>query len=445
MLLVSFTQICGSATTTNVNSGQIYWTAVYAPKRSKRVLSYIVGWFTAAAYFFGACATILITAQILIALVSSLHVEFVALPWHYYVVYLGFGVIAFLVNIPLIKIYPYYMKMPLIVTNIGALFIFITLLVRVTPKQSASYVFLDIVNYTGWSSTGVVFMMGLLPGVTAVTCFDAAAHMTDEIPDPQRRVPQVMIYSSLMGAVLGLPMVLVEMFCTANPANLLTPVGGQPIVQLMYDSFNSVPLFVLGCLVFILVFLSGSAALLTTFSRIWWSLAREGGTPFPKFMTRIDSYYHLPVNSIVFCTILCLIIGAIQLGSSTAINAILGSFVICLLISYAITLVCLVLDKRRSMEGVPRYINLGKWGWAVDIIAAVWCMFIPIWLMFPLYLPVTGTTLNYSVAVCAAVVLVSGINWFAYSRKTFVDVENFSIGHTTIDGVVLSTPTGSDV
>lgn len=324
--------------------------------------------------------------------------------------------------------------MPVVVTNIGALFIFITLLVRVHHKQSAEFVFVDIVDLTGWNNKGVVFLIGLLPGVTAVTCFDSAAHLTDEVPDPGRRVPQVMIYASLMGAILGLPMVLVEMFCTVNTATLLTPVGGQPIIQLMFDSFNSKPLFIIGCIIFILTFLSGSASLLTTFSRVWWSLAREGGTPFPKFMTRINKYYQLPVNSIIFSTILCMAIGAIELGSATAINAILGAFVICLLFSYAVPLVCLVIDKRKSISG-PRYIDLGKFGFACNIIAAVWCCFIPIWLLFPLYLPVTGYTMNYSIAVVAAVIIIAGINYAAYSRKTFEDVENFTL--SAIDGVVL--------
>ena len=123
--------------------------------------------------------------------------------------------------------------------NACALFILISLLVRTHPKTSASFVFTDFVNETGWASNGLVFFLGLLPGAVAVNGFDSAAHMSDELPNTARQVPQVMLGSAFLSAISRLFMTLVYIFCNSKPDNLLTPIGQQPIVQLMVDSFDS--------------------------------------------------------------------------------------------------------------------------------------------------------------------------------------------------------------
>lgn len=222
----------------------------------------------------------------------------------------------------------------------------IVLLVRTHPKQGASYVFTDIINATGWSSNGVVFFIGLLPGLTAVNGFDCAAHMAEEVPNPRRQIPQVMVGSALLSAVAGLPMIVVYMFCVTNAANLLTPVGGQPIAQLLLDSLDSQALTIVSVLMIIITFVFASITMLTTWSRVWWSLAREGGTPMPIWLSRTKGKSALPVNAIIFTAIACTLIGLLELGSATALNAILGGAILCIFISYAIP-IALSLSARR--------------------------------------------------------------------------------------------------
>jgi len=65
------------------------------------------------------------------------------------------------------------------------------------------------------------------------------------------------------------------------------------------------------------------------------------------------------------------------------------------------------------------YIQLGRFGLAINIVALVWMAYEFIWLMFPLYLPVDASIMNYSSAVFAGVMLVSAINWFCYSNKAY--------------------------
>ena len=383
------------------------------------MLSYIVGWLTAAGYFCWTAACFLITSQLIFALVQVCRTTFIAQPWHYYLGYVATGLFALAINIPLFKWYPYILNGLVVYINVGSLFVMIALLVRAHPKQSADFVFVDFVNYTGWSSKGVVFFLGLLPGLTAVNGFDCAAHMAEEMPNPSRQVPQVMVLSAILSACSGLIMLLVYMFCITNPSNLLAPVGGQPIAQLMLDSFDSLALTIIGVLIFIIAFLFASSTLLTTFSRVLWSFSREGGMPFSGTMARVSSRHLIPVNATLLGFVVCILIGLLELGSSTALNAILGAGILFIFMSYAVAIICGLLQKRRAFSAA-HYFNLGKiLGFTLNGISVVWICFIFVWLCFPLYVPVTGITMNYAIVVFAIVALLSTINWFAWSNKRF--------------------------
>jgi choline transport protein len=392
---------------------------VLAPKRWARGLSYTTGWLASASYFFWTAASCLITSQLIWSLVVVCNTTFVVQPWHYYLVYVCAAIVAFLINVPLFQVYPIFLKGLVVYINAGAIFILVALLARAHPKQTATFVFADFVNETGWSSNGVVFFLGLLPGTTAVNGFDSAAHMADEMTDPKRQVPQVMLGSALLSAISGLIMILVYEFCNTQPDNLLAPIGGQPISQLLLDCFDSKALTIIGILIFAICLLAASTTLLTTFSRIWWSFAKEGGVPFSESMSTISPSLNLPVVAICFCTLLVLLIGIIEIGSTLALNAILGTSIITIYLSYVIPIACSLAGGRKAMSS-PHYLDLGKFGFVLNAIAVIWMLFAVVWLLFPLYLPTTGATMNYSIAVLGGVVIVSTVNWLVYSRKAFV-------------------------
>ncbi|KIM95843.1 hypothetical protein OIDMADRAFT_45128 [Oidiodendron maius Zn] len=385
--------------------GQIYWTAILAPKRFARSLSYISGWLTSAGWLFWLASSCLLTSQLTWALVQVCDSSFVTKLWHFYLVFNACAAAALIINVPLFRWYPYLLKTMVWYTNLGAIFIFITLLIRASPKQSAKSVFVDIINLTGWDSKGVVFFIGLLPGVTAVNAFDSAAHMSEEMPEPTKQVPKVMVISALLSFIATIPMVLVYMFCIVDQEALYTPVGGQPIIQLFVDSMASLPMTIVSTVLLIISMMMSAVTVLTTFSRIWWSLARDNGTPFPHLFSKIRSSDELPIPAILFGFAGAVALGAIELGSTTAINAILGAGIICIMVSYVVP-IALFLFARGSLPQ-KRYFNLGRFGVVLNYIAIVWTVFITVWLLFPLYLPVTALTMNYAIAVIAGVFLVS--------------------------------------
>lgn len=140
----------------------------------------------------------------------------------------------FPVNLPrAFKLVPRCLASGILLINATTVFIFIFLLVRETPKPSAHQVFVEIVGDFGWSSKKVIFFIALSPGIMTVGGFDATTHITDEVENPSKKVPQkqfpqVMIGSAILSAIAGFIMTIVYSFSNVKPANLLHPFAEQP-------------------------------------------------------------------------------------------------------------------------------------------------------------------------------------------------------------------------
>jgi choline transport protein len=104
-------------------------------------------------------------------------------------------------------------------------------------------------------------------------------------------------------------------------------------------------------------------------------------------------------------------LGAIQIGSLTALNAILGGAVVLGTVSFGLTLGC-ALWRGRDYMPRTRWLNLHRFGTPIRYIALIWCAFISVWLCFPLYLPVTPAYMNWASVVVAGVLIGATIYWF---------------------------------
>ena len=259
--------------------------------------------------------------------------------------------------------------------------------------------------------------------------------MTDEIIQPEKNVPLVMVISNTVSALVAFLAAIVYMFCIVNEKNMEAPMGGLPIVQLMYDAFNSNALTTIGILFLILTFVGSTYLYYCSTSRLIWAFAKSNGLPFGQsFFGKVSPTFQSPINALYFTTIIGLIIGTIILGSSTALNAVLGSAMICINLSYIFPIACLMFKSSFSLSPRVRfpalevvcvenkdlpYFSLGRFGLPMNIASVIWACFIMVWLNFPLYNPVTTSNMNYACAVLGTTFLVGIGLWFGYSRNHF--------------------------
>lgn len=422
------------------SSAQVHWTYCLAPKRFKKVMSFLVGILSCAGWIFACFAVSYTTSMFIIALAEVYNPGYVPQNWHYYLIYVSLTTVGWAINVFGIALLPIINYVLVFVINGGTLFIVVTLLVKSNPKRSIEYVFLKIQNDTGWSSNGLVFFLGLLPSIATVTFFDGAAHMTNEIPEPERNIPLVMIIANSFSAIAAFLAAIAYMYCIVNPDHMASPIGGQPIIQLMYDAFHSKVLTTIGILILIITFWGSYIGYACSGSRLVWSFANAGGLPFGKsYFGKINTHLKVPVNSLNFITIITLVLGLIIFGSSTALSAVLGSSMVCINLSYVFPVVCMLWKSKFSLSPYERfktsdddelgakltigknlpYFCLGKLGLIMNIIAACWTFFIIIWLNFPIYYPVKTDNMNYACVVLGITFIIAVLLWFFHARRTY--------------------------
>jgi choline transport protein len=126
------------------------------------------------------------------------------------------------------------------------------------------------------------------------------------------------------------------------------------------------------------------------------------------------------VRAIGLVSTVIVILSFINIGSSTAFNAIISLSTVALYVSYLIPISCLVL-KRLSGERIAwGPWTLGRFGPAINIFALCYGVFICIFLPFPSQQPVTALNMNYAAPVFGFVILFAVMDWCVRGRKVYV-------------------------
>ncbi|OAR03623.1 hypothetical protein LLEC1_04777 [Akanthomyces lecanii] len=425
--MVGFFQLLVCLTTAELasaiphSSGPAYWAITLASPKYARSVGYIMGWLTNAGWFFVSSASTLYPAQLTMGLVEAAYPDFPAKSWQTYLVYVCFALLYLFFNLPVIfRSVNWLLRIVVFAVNGTAIYLLIALLVRTQHKQTARFVFVEYANESGWASDGFVFFLALLPAVGCLSAFDNATHLTDELENPQKQVPQVIIGSFLMSYLTTLPMIIVYQFCNVEPESLLAAPGHQPFIQLMQNAFRSFAMSAAGTSMIIFCFSIAGTAALISWSRLYWSFSAQGALPFSSTMSKLSSHDALPINALCWNTGLICAIGAISIGSTTAMNALLGAANLCLLSAFSIVL-GLLLYRGRKVLDPERWFNLGRWGDLIVWVSLMWIIFISIMFCFPLYLPVTAEAMNWTLVVFAGVLVIAGAYWLCiYSRGRIV-------------------------
>jgi amino acid transporter len=286
--------------------------------------------------------------------------------------------------------------------NIAALFICITLLAVVHPKASAKTAFIDVVNATGWSSDGLVFFLGLLPGMMTVCLFDTAAHMAEELPQPERQVPIVMLANAILSATGSLIMVTSLIFCTTHPENLLQPLAGMPILQICWDALPSKAFVIVVCLIYWVMSLNGLISIITG--------CKVGGLPLENLLSAVNGRFQTPFNAVLASCMACAAFSLLCFAPLTVLNGLFGASVVCFTTSYAMP-TCLLLANRRNLPS-NRYFNLRAAGPVVNVVAICWMIISALFVCFPQYMPVTMDIMNWAPVIFGLVLSISLANWF---------------------------------
>lgn len=119
---------------------------------------------------------------------------------------------------------------------------------------------------------------------------------------------------------------------------------------------------------------------------------------------------------------MCIVIGLlclINVGSTTALGAIISIGTAAIVISYTVPIILLI-RKRLVHEPIPfGPWSLGRYGLAINLYGAFFGAFISIFSLFPTTVPVTAENMNYAGPVMLVLIFIAGLDWFVRGKKAF--------------------------
>ncbi|EXJ96496.1 hypothetical protein A1O1_01622 [Capronia coronata CBS 617.96] len=411
--------------------GQYHWVAVISWKGWVAILSWITGWINTAGWVALTATAGLLGSQLILGVISLYSPSYEPHRWHQFLIYIGYNLVAFVVNAFTTRLLPWVTKAALIWSITGWLIISITVLACSSPDyQSGDFVYRTFINETGWPD-GLAWLLGLLQGGLGLTGFDAVSHCIEELNDPTYVGPRIMIACVVIGVLTGFVYLSVLLFVTKNVNTVISSAAG-PMLQIFYDATGNkagsicLLIFPLVCLLF------AGISIMTTSSRMVYAFARDRGLPVSHFFARVHPRLDVPLNALALTLILVVIFGCIFLGSSSAFNAIVSASVVALGITYAIPPAIHCLRGRKMLPPSRPFVLPSAVGWACNLIGIAYTLLTTVLFMFPPVTPVTANNMNYCVAAFAIVLVISVIQWFVDGRKNYtgpqIDVDALRSG-----------------
>jgi choline transport protein len=127
----------------------------------------------------------------------------------------------------------------------------------------------------------------------------------------------------------------------------------------------------------------------------------------------------IPVRAIILITVTASLLGLVNIGSSTAFNALTSLALIGHYTSYLLPITLLVFRRFGKKEIPWGPWTLGRWGLPINLISMAYSIVLIVFMVFPPYQPVRAENMSYASVIFGAAILVSTVLWFVYGRKTY--------------------------
>lgn len=295
----------------------------------------------------------------------------------------------------------------------------VAILVLTPDKRSASFVFTNFTDGSGWGSTGFSFLLGFLNVAWVMTDYDGTTHMSEETHDAAIRGPLAIRLAVAVSGALGLLLNISFGFCLTETYmdDIVGTATGLPVAQIFLNAGGRSGGTAMLFFVILVQFFTGASALLAN-ARMTYAFARDEALPFSSIWCRLSAVTGTPVNAVWLVVFICALLNLIGIGSYQTITAIFNLCAPCLDLSYVAVLFAHLWysDRVNFIQGPY---TLGRLSRPLNVLAISWVLFISVVLFFPTTNPVTPVNMNYAVVVAAFVGIFSLGWWYAGARNKY--------------------------
>ena len=417
------------------------WVSEFAPPASQKILSYIVGWLCFTGWQCAITSITFLAGSTIQGLIILNDPTYVPKQWHATLLIIALTVFSIFFNTVLAKKLPLVEGLLLVLHVLGLFAIIITLWV-LAPRADAYTVWTEFTNGGNWNSDGTATLVGLAAPIISLIGFDCAVHMSEEVKDASSTLPKAMLWSFGFNASLGFIMAVTICFTVGNVTEVLNSATASPIIQIFFNTTQSYAGASILTVIIILTLTSAAIAEVATASRQLWSFARDKvgpdqtpsfansrarfltctsqGIPGHRLIGHITPKSNIPLNAVLVSLTVTSLLSLINIGSTTALNAILALTVVSLLCSYMIVISLVILRRIRGQSLPSRRFNLGRMGLPINILAMCYLMPIFVFAFFPVTSTVTPESMNWAIVMFGGIMGFALVWYLIWGHKEYV-------------------------
>ncbi|XHG04932.1 hypothetical protein AWENTII_008186 [Aspergillus wentii] len=417
--LLVFLSLAEMASMAPTSGGQYHWVSEFAPPSCQKFLSYITGWLCAMGWQCAIVSIAYLAGTIIQGLIVLNDTTYTFEAWHGTLLVIAITSFAILFNTFLAKRLP-FVEVLILILHVCGLFAIIIPLWVLAPRRTAKQVFTEFNNDGGWNSAGTATLVGFSTTITSLIGYDCAVHMSEEIKDASATLPKAMITSVIVNACSGFLMLVTICFTLGDITSVLSSPTGYPFIQVFYNTTQSLPGTNTMTAILVLTLTASTITEVATASRQLWSFARDRGLPFSNFFGYVTPGWNIPLNAVMVSLAVTALLSLINIGSSTALLAIVTLTIGSLMSSYVITISCLLLKRIRGEPLPPHRWSLGRFGMAINIGALMFLLPVFVFCFFSLTSTVDKTSMNWCVVMYGGVMIIAIVYYVVRGRFYYV-------------------------
>jgi len=245
---------------------------------------------------------------------------------------------------------------------------------------------------------------------------DGATHIAEELPNPERTVPRVILMIMVIGTVTSIPWTIAMLFST----NDLDTVAASalPILEVFLQAINSKAAATFFTVWICFIYYGALVSCFVTSGRLIWAFSRDGGLPYSHTFAKVHRSLHAPVNATLLAGAFLIVTGLLYVASTTAYNSIVGLAIMSTNLTCAIPQAIVLLRGRTVLP--KRYFDLGRIGGVFcNAFSTLYAALYVALFCFPLTLPVQADSMNYQSVVLVGALAFICILWLGWKRHTF--------------------------
>ena len=419
--------------------GVYYWATITGGPRYGRACGFFAGYWNCFAWIVGLATICNIASNIAVQMWAIYHPDFVPQRWHVLVGYL-------IVTWCCCCIVLFANRALPAINNAGGFFVIAGVLITIVvcavmPGKgggggyaSNEFVWRDWSADLGYSSKGFIFLMGTANGAYAVGTPDAVTHVAEEIPRPEINVPKAIGIQMAIAFLTSLFYLIAIFYSITDLSALSSGSAAFPLAVIYHQATGSAAGTIGLLLVILLPVVCCTMSAYIVAGRMLWSLARDGATPFSNTLGRVSTTWRNPFNATLTCGLIVTLLGCLYVGSSTAFNAFVGSFVIFSTCSYLAALLPHILSRRANIIPGPFFMP-GLVGYIVHGVSCSCIITVVIIYCFPYSLPVSALSMNYASLITGGLTIFVAAWWFWVGKRGYKGPPILEIHGVAVDAV----------